>query len=507
MYTAIYYREKCARISNAYARIMLFNKKINKIVYAIFLLAAGIATTGFALSPKTWIQDISKFWSRTTPSVENVTFWDFEKEEMRGLRTFFYTIPKERVNRMVDLRLHNKMAQFLSYICRDVITLDDIEDISLKKIAEEKMTQIIDEWKLTGQINPNTLFSSPYGKEDPRPFIDIDILVLIERIHYDQVWRGDNKRLVVGISAVAFEMDFGTPVYQDRVMVESPWFGETGNYDKAEHAALLQVADAMGQQLQILASKINSTHDELERQKIAAQKEQQALFLAQVKEEALSIEQLVEKAEELVSQGEGPESILQSLQTNANEIKPLLKKKTKQEALFPSSKKKTLKTEPKVSKNLSPEDLENRRLLSQSLQDNLQALDDWKTAEAERIKQAAIAAQPSLKQEGVNIPGKPQDAQSLAQNAIPSDQLIGLPKIDYPKGNLFDRGWLLPSQRALKPGSVPIIPNSMTIDRPDIESTAIPQNIPDSFKKLQTGKMPPLPTSADIKSSTSANAN
>jgi hypothetical protein len=487
-----------------HAWIMLFNKKTEKIICVIFLLAVGFIATGFSLSPKTWIKDISKFWSRSKPSVENVTFWDFEKEQMRGLRSFFYTIPKERVNRMVELRLHNKMAQFLSYICRDVITLDDIEDIALKKIAEEKMTKLIDEWKLTGQITPDTLFSSPYGKEDPRPFIDIDILVLIERIHYDQVWRGDNKQLVIGISAAAFEMDFGTPVYQDRIMVESPWFGETGNYNKAEHAALMQVADAMGQKLQTLASKINAKHAELEQQKIAAQKEQQALFIAQVKQEALTIEQLVTTAEELVEKGEGPDAILLSLQTSANEIKPLLKKKTKKESLFPSTKKRTLKTKPKVSKkNLSPEDIENRRLLAQALQDNLKALDDWKTAEAEKIKQAAIAAQPSLKQDGANMQAKPQDPRSLVQNAIPKDQLIGLPKIDYPKGNLFDRGWLLPSQRALKPGSVPII-NSGAINLPDIESTTIPQNIPESFQKFQTGKLPPLPAASSIPSSTQA---
>ena len=189
-----------------------------------------LVCSGFSLSPDTWIGDIAKMASRTTPRYTQIKFWDQNLSNFRGFRALFYTLPLEAENRQVDSRLHSKMVQMLSYMCQDVITLESFDNPTQKMMVEAVLRELADQWKQKGTIDPNYFFSK-------LPFLDVDLLILMERTKYDQFVRNDEKFLTIGMNLGIFELDYGQPIYMDRTMNAIPWFGEQTSYAKAEQAA------------------------------------------------------------------------------------------------------------------------------------------------------------------------------------------------------------------------------------------------------------------------------
>lgn len=454
----------------------------------LLLLAAGLILSGFDLSPETWVRDIANLWKRDAPSVQNITFWDFKLNASRGIRALLYTVPKERENRMVDLRLYQKMAHFLAYMCQEVITLDAFEEPNQKRLIEQALVQLVDQWKVKGEIDPSSLFQM-------FPSLHIDILVLMERTYYDQIWKGDEKRLAIGVNAAAFEMDFGKSVYQDRVIVEAPWTGESISYVKAEHAALLKVADAMGEKIQNLADNINRAHEKLEQQKLEEQKKQEIARIAQLDQETENFAQLINQAQEIINSKNGPQDLLGSMQKDMDELKPLLVTSSGKSSLRDKFRSPYFKPETKTISASPEEELTRRRTLADSLRSQLESWQDWKKQQEEKQKQEAVANQPSLKQAGVNLPGSSSAGRQsgVPTNAPAAENWVGLPSINYPQGQLFDRRWLLPSNRAVQTGPVPILSATGSLPRMEIQSAPIPQNLPASFRKLLPENLPPPP--------------
>lgn len=449
-----------------------------RIVPLFAFACVGLTASAIDLRPENWIRDIGKLWERTQPSVKDVTFWDFENQQYRGVRTLFYTVPKERENRMVDLRLHRKMQQFLSYICREVITVDDFKDNPYLPLVETNISQLVDEWKLAGRVNPKNFFEKMTFSGGSYPVINVDIVVLMERIFYDQQWRGDTKKLVIGIGAAAFEMDGGEPVYQDRIMVESNWSGETGTSSKAEHAAVLQAADAFGRALQAKANEINAEHARLEKQKLIARVKEETARNEQIKEETRQFKQLVERTENILAREPVPEEIMLTLRDPLDAIKPLLKK------IPPKIRFGNKSAEPiPVSKNeLTEEDIDTRRQLAASIQNTLSGWDAWKQEEEDRLQKEALASQPSLQQKDFQANVLP----SVPTEPPPGASMVGLPNLSNEKGNLFSRRWLLNPNQSLQLSPVPIAPVTGTIRRTEIYSTDLPGQSTDSLRPSQS---------------------
>ena len=472
-------------------------KRKYSLLVTLSLVLTGLCVSGFDFSPDKWVKDIGKLWERNEPKYQNITFWDFENQTYRGLRVFLYTVPKERENRMVDLRLHRKMAQFLSYMCKEIITLEAFDGSTYEPYVEQKLDRMVMEWKLNGQVQPQAFFEPVRLPSSILPTIDVDIVVLMERVFYDQIWKGDTKLLTIGIQAAVFEMDKGEPLYMDRVMVESPWQGETGTYSKAEHAALLQVADAMGSAIQKKANEINQQHEQLDKQASIARIKQETSQYEQIKEESRRIKDFIEQVESRLNTEGIPKEL-------SDEISPLI------EALKPLTKK----TPPKVrygnkpatppSKNeLTPEEVERRRILVADIQDKLKLLDEWNAQENERFQQEAIASQTPLREQNMGSPFNASGRLGVPTTVDPAANMVGIPTIQNYNGNIKNREWI---KRAniLRTGPIPIAPVTGTIRRPDIQSSSIPSQLPDSFMPFQRKNIPPLPAE-NVSSSTSEN--
>ncbi len=398
---------------------------MKKLLPLCLILFAWILFSGFSLSPETWIKDIAKSMERTTPKYTSITFWDEEIGEQRGIRSFLYTVLLDPKNKRVDARLHNKMSQLLAYMCSKVITLDSFEDKTQKLAIENVLLEMVHSWQQSGRIDPEQLFTS-------LPFLDFDILVLMERTHYDQIWKGDEKKLLIGINIAAFEMDFGEPLYMDQVLAEVPWFGMGASYEKAEHAALLKVADAMGKQFQKAADLINAIHKEKTREAEIEKRAQERERARKLKAEEREFVEQTKKLERFLRDHKQPPDIISELTVNLDAMEKSLEKRGDEVTL---------------------EELQNRRQLLASMGELLEQHHTWVEEQQELEKLKEIAPPPKENLPSLENPSKPIElpqapSKTLPQKVVPSKQkgLVPLPSFSGNAGNYFNRQWLVPSK-------------------------------------------------------------
>lgn len=456
---------------------------------------AGLCLCGFDFFTEPWVTDAQRLWKRSAPCVESITFWDDELGAYRSMRAFLYTIPQERENRPVDRRLHNKMTQFLSTMFDDVASLDDYGDSAAKLIFEKRLARMAREWKLTGRVNPQTFFEATEVQDISAPAAQFDMLVFLERTRYEQAWKKEKKILALGVNAAVFEMEKGEAVYHDRILMESPWFGDTGTYEKAEHAVLLKTADAMGLSLQKRADEINRRHLLMKKQQLVSQIKEETARIEQIQTDAIELRKWVMQIEKRMEAEPAPAEIIDSLQYYIDSIKPLLDKK-------PPKITAKKERQGKPAKNvLTPEDLEYRGQLVQSIQEALQAWNEWFGKQEEMRKKEAFESMPALREKPGEIPVPKEPLQPIIEEtsaAIPEAGQADLPKIDSPPQNLFDRRWLLPSGGSIRSSTVSIMPVTGTIRPPVVEINPFEGVLPESFKPFETRKIPPPPALPSI---------
>ncbi|MGC9327964.1 MAG: hypothetical protein ACP5I1_10050 [Candidatus Hinthialibacter sp.] len=460
------------------------------------LVIAGVCLCSFDFFPEPWEMEARRLWKRSDPCVDLITFWDEEKESYRSLRAFLYTVPLERENKLVDRRLHTKMAQFLSVMFDDVASLDDYGDSTTKLLFEKRLDRMARQWKLTGRINPQILFEAAEVQDISMPAAQFDMLIFLERTRYEQAWNMEKKVLALGVNAAVFEMEKGEAVYHDRVLIESPWFGDKGTCENAEHAVLLKTADAMGLSLQKRADQINQRHVLAEKQQLIAQMEKERAKLKQIQSDTKELRDWVKQIEQRLEAEPAPPEIIDSLQYDLDSIKPLLNKKIPQIKISQKGQQKPGKNE------LTPEDLEYRWRLVQSMQEALQAWDEWTQKQEEMRQQEAFDSLPSLREKPAEFPVPKEPSTSVeappsmieeTSAAIPEAGRVELPKLDASPRHLLDRRWLLPSGGTIRSSTVPIMPVTGVIRPPKEEVNPFEGVIPDSFKPFETKKIPPPP--------------
>ncbi|MEW6233957.1 MAG: hypothetical protein AB1656_01090 [Candidatus Omnitrophota bacterium] len=377
------------------------------------LLMLGGTFAQFSLSPADWFKSV-----KTEPKYQQIQFWDYQLEKQRGIRAFFYTLKLDDANKRVDWRLHEKMTQFLSAMCQEVVTLDAFDNPLQKAQAETVLASLADQWKMKSAINPSDFF-------DRIPSLDVDVLIFMERTFYDHEWKKDKKHLAIGVNVGAFEMDFGKPIYADRLRYEIPWTGEQISYAKAEHSALLQAADAIGEALHQGAEAINQYRDEelkaAELAKIARQKE----TLQQLKDETKQFKKLAQTADAILSAYKEPQEIIAPISTDLSSLKEMLKR---------------------PEESFAPQEAEVRKALAVNIHNNLQNLQTWLIEQENLRKKTELESPPPEAQQPVDLP--PPELQETPPLAPPKEALIPasvIPDIAAPIGNIFDRRWLLPS--------------------------------------------------------------
>lgn len=394
----------------------------------IFLLAA-FALSAQAFSPDTWIKGLLG-GDRLEPKYNDIEFWDFDAERMRGIRAFFYTLPQERENRLIDQRLHTFMTQYLSSLCSDVITLESFDEINDRKQTKRKevelaVVELINQWKLKNEILPGVFFETLLNKDVA---LNVDTIIFLERTAYEQTWRKDKKLLLIGFNLVAFDMDLGQPIYSNRFYSELPWFGDKSSHVKAEQKALLDAADDLGKAFKEIATGINLLHakevSEAEAQQRALMREQKEQEI----EEFRLMKGLVEQAMGVIETRQEPAGRIDELITNLNEIRPLM-----------------------ASRTLPTDQAQVRRQHAFAIQEGLRAIAAW-----DAVKNAPLmvsSATPAAASEVRATTGffplgglEAVDWQSGALDGAqqtPSQRELLSP---YPIGNPFDRKWLIPAR-------------------------------------------------------------
>jgi len=387
---------------------------------AAFLMFGGTFAQ-FSLSPADWFKS-----ERLEPKYKQIQFWDYQIEKQRGIRAFFYTLKVDDANKRVDARLHEKMTQFLSAMCQEVITLDAFDNPIQKAQVETVLSSLADQWKMKSAINPSEFFNRI-------PSIDVDVLIFMERTFYDHEWKKDKKYLAIGVNVGAFEMDFGKPIFADRLRYEIPWTGEQISYAKAEHSALLQAADAIGEALHQGAEAINQYHDDelkaAEQAKIARQRE----TLQQLKDETKQFKKLAETTDGILSTYKEPQEIIAPISADLSSLKEMLKR---------------------PEESFTPQEAEVRKALAVNIHNRLQNLQTWLIEQEKMQKKNELESPPADAQQPVNLP--PPEFEELAPLSPPKEALIPasvIPDIAAPVGgDIFDRRWLLPSAANDKPG-------------------------------------------------------
>ncbi len=443
-----------------------------------FILLMG-SITQLSLSPDTWFKKPEE----ATPEYQQIQFWDFEEEEYRGIRAIFYALMSDVQNRRVDQRLHSKMLQFLSYMCQDVITAQAIDTQYQKQLNELSVYEkpanpldidnvfqnLVDEWKLSNSISPDELFTSlSYPNEEP--LVVADVVVLMERTHYDHLWKDDKKYLVIGINIAAFELDFGQPLFADRMMLEVPWFGESTSYSKAEHTALLEVANAVGEAFKKAADMINQIHeDEVEAAK-RRELELQQETLQRLKDETDQFKQLVQVADSVLETYSEPNELKMAISDDLESLREMLK-------ISPTK--------------LTPEEAEVRKTLAANIHDHLQQLQEWLVEQERKKKEQELSQPPANAPEPV-ISNRPTSTQQLN---IPSNQKRRdwsiIPNVDVPTTNIFDRRWLIPDDDDTEPIKSIQQPSS-TLPTPDNDLIPEPISAPPQIQIATPFTIPQL---------------
>ncbi|RJP26232.1 MAG: hypothetical protein C4527_15675 [Candidatus Omnitrophota bacterium] len=442
-------------------------------------ILAWFLCAGLSLSPETWIHDITKKFGRTQPKYTNIKFWDMELDDYRGLRTFCYTTLPDIKNKPVDQRLHYQLVQLMSSMCSEVITLDYFKD-NTKLVAENILLEMVDLWKQQGKVEPKKLFTV-------LPSFHCDILVLMERTHYDQTWKGDEKRLLIGINIAAFEMDFGEPIYMNHVLAEAPWFGMSASYAKAEHSALLQIVDEMGRHLKKAADFINVTQAETVRQAEKDQRMREREESKQLKAVERNFIEEVRQLERFVKENKEPSDLMTKLSDHLNAMKESLKKKTEE---------------------VTPDDWNQRNQQLAAVQYLYQQHQQW-LAEQEILKKQQEVSEPPKE----NLPSMenpfgpvqvpeislPAPVQQQSPPAMPG-AMVPLPSVPIEQGGLTGRKWLIPANpsesfsasqdRATTPstGGSSIFSSGNQVQETPLSSTIEPAN---ETKPVEI-KQPPL---------------
>lgn len=405
-------------------------------------LMIWLVCSGFSLSPDTWIEDIAKMTNRTTPRYNQIKFWDQNQNNFRGFRAIFYTLPLESENRQVDARLHNKMVQMLSCICQDLITLESFDNPTQKLMVEAVLRELVDQWKQKGTIDPNYFFSK-------LPFLDVDLIVLMERTKYDQFIRNDEKYLTIGVNVGVFELDYGQPIYMDRTLNAVPWFGEQTSYAKAEHVALLKVADKVGERLKKAADIINQSHkqDVLAAKKENRQKEK--LRMEQMKDQDQDYKEFAKQIDAFLKDRKDPKEVIDLIRNDVNELNKILRKSPGEQ---------------------TDADRQNKKAIKDILTDRLGQFQLW-LEDQDRRRNGQVAATPQ-KEPGAAVPvpkiGKsqlinqpiPDESQTPVDTAQPetaapaaqpaADTVSQIPAVPL-SGNVFDRKWIVPGNSSGAP--------------------------------------------------------
>ncbi len=366
--------------------------------------------------------DLPFVGERTEPKYKDITFWDAYKQEQRGIRALLYTVLTDQKNRMVDQRLHKQFVNFLGYMCQEVITLESIEEPTRKRMVENVLVGLVDQWKLNGRIDPNALFQ-------PLPFLDVDVLVLMERTVYDQLWRENDKKLIIGLNVAAFELDLGEPLYTNRFVTEVPWTGEDTSYVKAERRALLKVTDAIGETFQQAAYIINEAHrreaSAREKAQSIAEQERKRVLLQEREE----LKKIVREAKSVLDKAPSDTAVVTQLQQEVGQLEPLIKLPVK---------------------DLTDEQIKKRRELAYNVQvhtnqlrENHSAIED----PSEENQQAAESVQKPAPEVQPEFPTGFQPFEKSELKSGVSQNLNPVPSPSNISGNIFDRSWLLPNNR------------------------------------------------------------
>ncbi len=368
------------------------------------------------------------------PKYGPITFWDPEQQQQRGIRALFYLPPQERENRSVDARLHDQMSAYLGYFCEHVFTLNSFNDPTRRQVVENILAQLMDEWEQQGTINPQTLF-------DGVPFLNVDVVILMERTHYNQVWKGDEKRLLIGMKVGAFELDFGRPLYNNRYLEDVPWFGERAVYLKAEKDALVDIADNIGAAFQQAANSINQAREAELASRLEEEMRRQDSLKERIEQERELYQQIVDQAEAFLNAHDEPQEIVDPLQEETGELKSMLIG-YKPERDY--KKKERLWQRTNDQGEVSPQEEAHMQELAQSIQQRMQNYDTWvrqqqEKAEEEQAQQQTALQEQQQKQPVIIFTPTPR------QTPTPSPTPVLLPVLEVPGGSLLNRRWLIPT--------------------------------------------------------------
>lgn len=435
-------------------------------------LSVALLCAGINFSPQTWIKELLNPDALAAPKYQHIQFWDAYQKNNRGFRALFYTVPLDRKNRLVDQRLNNKMVQFLSSMCQDVVTLDSIDNPTQKAITETVLSEIAEQWKVNASVDPKQLFQK-------LPFLDVDLLIFMERTKYEQFWNKDKKYLLIGINAAVFELDFGQPLYNDQLLMQVPWFGEKTSYDKAEHTALLKVADAMGERMNKAAQIINNAHAQELQAAEAAQQEQQNQEILSRKQADQEYRAFIDQVEKFLKAYKEPKEFIALVQGDLKDLKKLLKKPTEK---------------------ITPEDITARNKLKAKVANRLDQYQKWLADQQHRRQNPVIIPKQETRTENPAAPSAPP-AQTGGSQPNQTIQSVSQPQpyrlpTDIPTGNLFDRRWLIPDNWKPAPTPIPSQPLQSQVSQPGLsvqEQNAMLQSMVPS-KSKQNDLSSPLNT-------------
>jgi hypothetical protein len=378
-----------------------------------------------------WFQKLLKPDGQAAPKYKQIQFWDEPRQTDRGFRALFHTLPLEKQNQRVDERLHAKMALFLSSMCQEVVTLESFENPTQKMLAEAVLTDLAEEWKLKGSISPASLFAK-------LPFLNVDLLILMERTKYEQFWNKDKKYLMIGLNAGVFELDFGQALYNDRILTQVPWFGEQTSYAKAEQTALLKVADAMGERMDKAARIINSAREAELLAAQTAQKQEQKQAVQDRKLADQEFRAFIAQVEQFLKTYDEPEEFIALVQGDLSDMKQLLKKS---------------------NEKITAEDIAAREQLKAVVNDRLAQYQKWLDDQLRRQQDPIIIPRMETESDtpaALIPPFVPEGPLPIQEEVAP---VTSAPAAQIPaglsQGNPWDRRWLLPENWKPTPTPAP----------------------------------------------------
>lgn len=363
-----------------------------------------------------------------------ILFWDEHTQDYRGVRALFHTVPQEWENRQVEQRLQDRMTTYLSHYCEQVITLESFRDARQQIAAQQVLAELVSQWKIHNRINPQYLFAS-------LPFLDVDMVVLMERTHYEQVWKRKDKYLMLGVNLSVFELEDGVPIYGKPFYDEILWQGEHASHTRAEQAVLLPAANALGNELKQIAAQVNRAHEEEVRRIRAEQLAQERARLLQLKEENQALSRLVKNAEAELNDQQSVSPQGAALENAIHDLKELLR--------IPPT-------------NLTAEQVEERHDLAQLIEKHLQKIQRDSAAKAVPAEAGTSSPTRPVHKESESAVKKTQGSLSAPSDATTGTQQQRLKTdITQPMGEQKIEGQPLDSttqSNGATPPATPLLP-------------------------------------------------